>query len=331
MRKHGMFGSLGRRSLLGAAAALSATGLARAQEAFPNRIIRLVVPWPPGGPIDLAARPIAARMSELLGQTVVIENRGGANGTIGALHVAQSPPDGYTLLVASPGPVSISPLARGEASYDPLKVYTPVTQLVSSPSVLVVRRDLPAKTLGELVQLAASKPGQLTYGSAGPASINHLSAASLAARAGVSMLHVPYAGASPLLNDLLAGRIDMAFLGIGVALPLVQQGTARGLAVGNLRRAAALPATPTVGETYPGFSADNWYGILGPAGMAAPVVARLHQAAVAAVKTPQVTRILLEGGAEPSVSDSPAAFATMFAEDLERWRQSVQAAGLRPD
>jgi tripartite-type tricarboxylate transporter receptor subunit TctC len=331
MRQHGMFGSLTRRSLLGAAAALSATGLARAQEAFPNRIIRLVVPWPPGGPIDLAARPTAARMSELLGQTVVIENRGGANGTIGALHVAQSPPDGYTLLVASPGPVSISPLARGEAGYDPLKVYTPVTQLVSSPSVLVVRRDLPAKTLRDLVQLAASKPGQLTYGSAGPASINHLSAASLAARAGVSMLHVPYAGASPLLNDLLAGRIDMAFLGIGVALPLVQQGTARGLAVGNLRRAAALPDTPTVGETYPGFSADNWYGILGPAGMAAPVVARLHEAAVAAVKTPQVTRILLEGGAEPSVSDSPTAFATMFAEDLERWRQSVQAAGLRPD
>jgi tripartite-type tricarboxylate transporter receptor subunit TctC len=331
MRKHRMFGSLGRRSLIGAAAALSATGLARTQEAFPSRVIRLVVPWPPGGPIDLAARPIAARMSELLGQTVVIENRGGANGTIGALHVAQSPPDGYTLLVASPGPVSISPLARGEAGYDPLKVYTPVTQLVSSPSVLVVRRDLPAKSLQELVKLAASRPGQLTYGSAGPASINHLSAASLAARAGVTMLHVPYAGASPLLNDLLAGRIDMAFLGIGVALPLVQQGTAHGLAVGNLRRAAALPDIPTVGEAYPGFSADNWYGILGPIGIPAPVVARLYQAAVAAVKTPQVTRVLLEGGAEPSVSESPAAFAAMFAEDLVRWRQSVQAAGLRPD
>lgn len=326
-----MLMSFTRRSLLAAVAAPLAASIVRAQEVFPSRVIRLVVPWPPGGPIDLAARPIAARMSELLGQTVVIENRGGANGTIGAGHVAQSPPDGYTLLVASPGPVSINPLARGEPGYDPLKIYTPITQLVSSPSVLVVRRDLPARNLRELIEFAAAHPGQLTYGSAGPASINHLSGASLAARAGVSMLHVPYAGASPLLNDLLSGRIDMAFLGIGVALPLVQQGTARGLAVGNLRRAAALPDLPTVGETYPGFSADNWYGILGPARMAAPVVARLYDAATAAVRTTQVSRILVEGGAEPMISESPAAFAAMFAEDLQRWRQSVQAAGLRPD
>jgi tripartite-type tricarboxylate transporter receptor subunit TctC len=331
MRKGSMFVGFTRRSLLGAAAAMSATGLARAQETFPTRPIRLVVPWPPGGPIDLAARPIASRMSELLGKPVVVDNRGGANGTIGSTHVAQATPDGYTLLVASPGPVSIHPLARGDAGYDLLKIYTPVTQLVSSPSVLVVRRDLPAQNLKELAELAAAQPGQISYGSAGPASINHLSAASLAARAGISMLHVPYAGASPLLNDLLSGRIDMAFLGIGVALPLIRQGTARGLAVGNLRRAEALPELPTVGESYPGFSADNWYGILGPTGMPRPVVERLHQAAVAAVNTPQVVHILTEAGAEPAPSESSAAFAAMLAEDLELWRQSVRAAGLRPE
>jgi tripartite-type tricarboxylate transporter receptor subunit TctC len=279
----------------------------------------------------MAARPIAARMSELLGQPVVVDNRAGANGTIGAAHVAQSPPDGYTLLVASPGPVSISPLARGQADYDPMRLYTPVTQLVSSPSVLVVRKDLPARNLAELVAYAKAHPGQLTYGSAGPASINHLSAATLAAKAGISMVHVPYTGASPLLNDLLAGRIDMAFLGIGVSLPLVQQSSARGIAVGNLRRAAALPEVPTVAETYPGFQADNWYGILGPAGMPPPVVGRLHAAGVATVRTPAVTRALLEAGTEPELSESSAAFAAMFREDLERWRESVRAAQLRPE
>jgi tripartite-type tricarboxylate transporter receptor subunit TctC len=145
------------------------------------------------------------------------------------------------------------------------------------------------------------------------------------------MVHVPYTGASPLLNDLLAGRIDTAFLGIGVSLPLVQQGSARGTAVGNLRRAAALPEVPTVAETYPDFQADNWYGILGPAGMPPPVVGRLHAAGVAAVRTPAVTRALLEAGTEPELSDNPAAFAAMFREDLERWRESVRAAQLRPE
>jgi tripartite-type tricarboxylate transporter receptor subunit TctC len=324
-----MAGSLTRRAAL--VAGLVTPFATRAQEAFPTRPIRLVVPWPPGGPIDMAARPIAARMSELLGQPVVVDNRAGANGTIGAAHVAQSPPDGYTLLVASPGPVSISPLARGQADYDPMQLYTPVTQLVSSPSVLVVRKDLPARNLAELVAYAKAQPGQLTYGSAGPASINHLSAATLAAKAGISMVHVPYTGASPLLNDLLTGRIDMAFLGIGVSLPLVQQSSARGIAVGNLRRAAALPEVPTVAETYPGFQADNWYGILGPAGMPPPVVGRLHAAGVATVRTPAVTRALLEAGTEPELSESSAAFAAMFREDLERWRESVRAAQLRPE
>jgi tripartite-type tricarboxylate transporter receptor subunit TctC len=312
-------------------AALLAPAVARAQEGFPTRAIRLVVPWPPGGPIDLAARPIAARMAELLGQPVVVENRGGANGTIGALHVSQAAPDGYTLLLASPGPVSISPLARGQAALEPLRIFAPVSQLVSSPSALVVRRDLPAQDVAGLVALARARPGALTYGSAGPASINHLSAATLAARGGVEMLHIPYQGAAPLLTDLLAGRIDMAFLGIGVALPLVSQGGARALAVGNLRRAAAMPEVPTVAETYPGFQADNWYGILAPLATPRPIIERLHREAVAAVRTPAVTRAMVEAGNEPAPSESPAAFAAMITEDLERWRESVRAAGLRPE
>jgi tripartite-type tricarboxylate transporter receptor subunit TctC len=318
-----------RRSLLAAGPALLA--LPAFAQAYPTRPIRLVVPWPPGGPIDLAARPIAARMSELLGQPVVVENRGGANGTIGAAHVAQAAPDGYTLLLASPGPVTILPLARNSAEPDPLRPFTPVTQLVSSPSVLVARRGLPAANLAELLAIARANPEGLSYGSAGPGSINHLSAASLAARAGVSMLHVPYAGAAPLLNDLIAGRIDLAFLGIGVAMPLVQQGNARGIAVGNLRRAAAMPDLPTVGETFPGFQADNWYAIFVPAGTPQPIVDRLHQAAVEAVRTPQVARVLADGGTEPSPSESPAAFQAALREDTERWRASVRAAGLRPE
>jgi tripartite-type tricarboxylate transporter receptor subunit TctC len=318
-----------RRALL--AAALLAPAIARAQDAFPTRPIRLVVPWPPGGPIDLASRPIATRMAELLGQPVVIENRGGANGTIGALHVSQAAPDGYTLLIASPGPVSISPLARGQVAMEPLKIFAPVSQLVSSPSALVVRKDLPARNLAELIALARAQPGALTYASAGPASINHLSGATLAARGGVDLLHVPYQGAAPALTDLIAGRIDMAFFGIGVALPLVQRGDARALAVGNLRRATALPDVPTVAETYPGFQADNWYGILAPLNTPRPVVDRLHQAAVAAMRTPSVARMMAEAGNEVAPSESPDAFTAMMAEDLERWRESVRAARLRPE
>jgi len=318
-----------RAALLGAASALAAPAVrAQGDSPYPVRPVRLVVPWPPGGPIDMAARPVAARMAQLLGQPVVVDNRGGANGTIGAAHVAQAAPDGYTLLLASPGPVIIFPLARGKAEQDPLRPFVPVTQLVSSPSVLVVRRDLPAANLAELLALARANPSQLTYGSAGPASINHLSAATLAARAGVTMLHVPYPGAAPLLNDMLAGRIDMAFLGIGLVMPMIRQGAVRGVAVGNRRRAAALPDLPTVGETFPGFQADNWYGILAPAGTPRPVVDRLHHAAVAAVRTPQVARLLVEGGTEPAPSESPAAFEEMLREDAERWRQSVRAAGL---
>ena len=324
-----MRASTTRRALL--AATIFAPAIARAQDAFPNRAIRLVVPWPPGGPIDLAARPVAIRMAELLGQPVVIENRGGANGTIGALHVSQAAPDGYTLLIASPVPVSISPLARGQAAMEPLKIFTPVSQLVSSPSALVVRKDLPARDLAELIALAKARPGALSYASAGPASINHLSGATLAARGGVDLLHVPYQGAAPALTDLIAGRIDMAFFGIGVALPLVQRGDARALAVGNLRRATALPDVPTVAETYPGFQADNWYGILAPLNTPRPVVEKLHQAAVASMRTPTVMRMMADAGNEVSPSESPDAFAAMIAEDLERWRASVRAARLQPD
>jgi tripartite-type tricarboxylate transporter receptor subunit TctC len=318
-----------RRGVLSGGVAMLAAPSLHAQSAYPSRPVRLVVPWPPGGPIDLAARPVAARMGELLGQPVVVDNRGGANGTIGSAHVAQSPPDGYTLLLASPGPVTIFPLARNNADPDPLRPFAPVAQLVSSPSVLVVRRELPAQNLAELVALAKAQPDRLTYGSAGAGSINHLSAASLSARAGITMVHVPYQGAAPLLNDLIAGRIDMAFLGIGVAMPLIGQGTARGLAVGNLRRASALPDLPTVGETFPGFQADNWYAIFAPAGTPAAVVERLHRDAAEAVRTPQVERLLREGGTEPAPSESTATFLSMLHEDTERWRQSVRAAQFR--
>jgi tripartite-type tricarboxylate transporter receptor subunit TctC len=325
--------SLNRRALLLASGALLAPATSRAQGGadYPNRPIRLVVPWPPGGPIDLAARPIAQRMQELLGQPVVVENRAGANGTIGAAHVAQATPDGYTLLVASPGTVSIHPLARGPAGYDPMKLYAPVTQLVSSPSVLVVRQGLPVHSLAELVAYAKGNPGKLTYGSAGPASINHLSAATLAARAGIDILHVPYQGATPMLNDLIAGRIDMGFLGIGVALPLIRNEQARAITVGNARRASALPDVPTVAETYPGFQADNWYAILAPAGTPQPILDKVHRAAVRAVETPSIERILRDAGTEPAPSGSPAACARMFLEDLERWREAVHAAGLKPE
>jgi tripartite-type tricarboxylate transporter receptor subunit TctC len=323
-----------RRTLAASVAAALVIRPVRAQPAdsWPTRPIRLIVPWPPGGPVDTAARPVATRLSEALGQPVVVESRAGANGTIGAGVVAAAPPDGYTLLVASPGPVLINPIARGgRGAEEILAAFAPVGQIVSSPSVLVVRPDLPVRALPELIAHARPRPGELTYGSAGPASINHLTGALLAQRAGVSLLHVPYQGATPLMNDLLAGRIDMAFIGVAAALPHVRSGAIRALAVGNPRRARALPEVPTVADTLPGFQADNWYAILAPAQMPRAVAARLHRALAAVLAEPQLAHVLTDAGYEPAPSESPEALAAMMREDLGRWAEAVRAAGLRPD
>lgn len=321
---------ISRRVALLGLGILAAPRLASAQARWPDRPIRMVVPWPPGGPVDLSARPIAQQLTELLRQPVVVENRAGAGGTIGASYVSNAAPDGYTLLFVTPGSISIYQLAAGQKDYDPTKAYAPITQVLSSPSVLVVRHGL-ANDLAGLIAAAKAKPGTLTYGSAGAASINHLSAAVFAARAGLSMLHVPYQGAAPLLNDLLAGRIDMAFLGIGVSLPLIRDGKVTPIVVGNLKRATALPDVPALAETYPGFQSDNWSGVLGPPGMSVDLIQLLHDRIVQAVDSGLVQRVLKDAGTEPTTSASPEAFREFLREDFARWGEAVRAAGLRPE
>ncbi|HEY8612647.1 MAG TPA: tripartite tricarboxylate transporter substrate-binding protein, partial [Roseomonas sp.] len=259
-----------RRSMLGAGAALAITPGARAQAGWPTRPVRLINPWTPGGPADTVARPLANRLSEGLGQPVVIENRPGANGTIGANVVARSEPDGYTLFFSHVGPIAISPKFASNIPYDPQRDFAPITQLVSGPIVLVVRPDIPAKTVPELLALARANPSQYSYGSVGPGSTTHLAGEMLALMGHVQLLHVPYQGAAPVVTDLLGKRLHFAFLNFSGALAQIQAGGLRAIAVSTARRSTALPDLPTVAETLPGFEVNSWYGLMAPANTPRP-------------------------------------------------------------
>jgi tripartite-type tricarboxylate transporter receptor subunit TctC len=287
-----------------------------------------VVPWPPGGPADTAARPLAQKMSIALGQPVVVENRAGANGEIGTNYVAKAPPDGNTLLLANVGPMSISPHIQAQLPYDPMRDLTPISQLIALPDVLLVRQGLPANSLPELMALAKSKPGELTYGSVGIGGINHLETEMLCQLAGAQMLHVPYAGAPPILTELLAGRIDMSFISSSGARPHLQDGKLRALAVATPTRSRIFPDLPAVAETYPGFSSIAWHGLVGPRDMPRPVVERLYKESVAALRSDEMTRFMIEQGIE-SIGSSPDEFATTLQQEKTRWGKAAEAAGIR--
>jgi tripartite-type tricarboxylate transporter receptor subunit TctC len=234
---------------------------------YPNRLIRVVVPWPPGGAIDAVARIVTLKLPERLGQQVIVDNRAGANGFIGTTAVAKSAPDGYTLLFADVGTISISPAMRADTPYNSLKDFAPITQVVSSPFALVVHPGVPAKTLQELVAYVKARPGKLTYGSFGHGSISHLAAAMLlSVEPGLDILHVPFKGAAPAITELIAGRIDVLFITVSSAVPQIEGGKMRGLAVTTLKRSNLLPNLPAINEVYPGYEVNSWYGMLAPAG-----------------------------------------------------------------
>ena len=314
-----------RRAALAAAAVLAATG-ARAQ-AWPSRPIRLINPWTPGGPADTVARPLATKLSEALGQAVVIENRPGANGTIGAHTVARAAPDGYTLFFSHVGPVALSP-RFSNVPYDPQKDLAPITQLVSGPIVLLVRPDIPASSVAELLALARARPGEYSYGSVGPGSTTHLAGEMLALMGQVQLLHVPYQGAAPVVTDLLGGRLHFAFLNFSGALAQVQAGALRAIAVSTERRVSALPDLPTVAETLPGFEVNSWYGLMAPAGTSRPIIDRLYQEATAAFRAPDIAAAMAGQGFD-TVLSTPEQYADKIANDLARWGELARATGIR--
>ena len=312
-----------------AAALLSAafvSGAALAQ--YPNKPIKMVVPYPPGGPTDVQARVIAQKLGDQLGQSVVIENRGGAGGMLGSKVVAQSAPDGYTLLMGASGPQALGPLMAKEPPYDPVKDFTPLSLVSYSPLMLVLNPKVQAKNVQELIALAKQKPGGMNYGSFGNGTMAHLAGELFNSMAGVKVTHVPYKGSAPAMVALLGGEIDFMFDTVITALPHVKAGKLNALAVTKGTRSSAAPDMPTVAEAaLPGFEAVSWIGLMGPAGLPKDVVDRISGEMVKVLADPAVRARLEAAGAEPVGSDA-ATFAAHMKGELARWEPVVKAAGL---
>jgi tripartite-type tricarboxylate transporter receptor subunit TctC len=316
-----MITTLTRRLALGLAC-IALSGVALAQP-FPSKPIRVLNGWTPGGPGDALTRPIMARMSERLGQPVIVENRAGASGMIAAQAVAKAPPDGYTLLTGNLGPVAISPVQEANAPYDSARDFDAITQLVSSPLVLLVRPGLPVQDVRELVAYAKANPGKLNYGHLGPMSSPHLAAEMLMSDAGITMQAVPYKGAAPLVTDLGGGQIDVGFINIGGAMPHIESGRVRALAVTTVRRSGALPNVPALTEIFPGYEVNSWYGMLAPAGTPKDVIDRLHREFVAVLQHPEIVQLLKTNGFEAE-GTRPDQFRDKVREDLARWGAVVR-------
>jgi tripartite-type tricarboxylate transporter receptor subunit TctC len=313
-----------RTFLLGSAALLTVAPTAGAQT-YPNRPIRIVVPFVAGGALDTVARLIGGKLSEIVGQTVVIENRPGAGGNVGADAVAKSPPDGYTILLSTNG-VAISPSLYRKLPYDPVNDLIPVTQLNASGLVLVSKLDLPVRNVQELIALAKSKPGQLNYGSTGVGNPLSLTMEMLKHAAGLSIQAVPYKGDAPLFTAMIAGEVDVAVVPMATARPHVEGGRVRALAVTSARRSFALPNVPTVAESgFPGFDSASWHGLFVAGKTPREIVAQIQQETAKVLKAPEIVARLRQFGAEP-VGSTPDAFAAVFKADLAKFARIIEQA-----
>jgi len=298
---------------------------------YPSHAVKVVVPFPAGGSNDIIARILAQRLTERTGQPFLVENRGGAGGNIGADAVAASDPDGYTLLLTAPPPLTTNVALYKNLKYDPAKAFSPVSLIASVPIVLAVHPSLAVRNLSELVALARAKPGTLNFGSSGNGSTNHLAGELLKSMAGIDIVHVPYKGAAPAMNDLIAGHIPMMFDNIPAVLPQVQGKFINAIAVAGRTRASALPDVPTVAESgVPGFEAAAWFGLVAPANTPAPVLAKLEGEVEAVLKMPDVQKRFTELGAEPGTL-SGEAFGKFLAEETTKWTRIIRESGAKVD
>jgi tripartite-type tricarboxylate transporter receptor subunit TctC len=311
--------------------ALHGIGVAHAQsQAYPDRPIKVVVPFPAGGPTDGTARIISDRLGAVLGQTIVVENRGGgAGGSIGAKFVATSDPDGYTVLLTPGGSLTTGPAVHTNIGYDPVKSFVPVAQVIDTPQVVVVHQDVPVKTMAELVTYAKANPGKLTWGSQGFGTAPHLLAELFKLDAGVNILHVPYRGTAPMLAAIVAGEVQMAADPMPTVLPHIQSGKLRALAVTNARRSPKLPDVPTVIEAgFPKLEATFWLGVVAPAGTPPAIVNKLNAAFRESLAPPETRARLDALGAEIKIG-TPAEFGKMLADELAKWTAVAKAANIR--
>jgi tripartite-type tricarboxylate transporter receptor subunit TctC len=319
-----------RRSILAACCAVLFGGAAMAKP-YPSHPVKIVVPYPAGGSNDIIARILAQKLTERNGQPFLVENRGGASGNIGAEAVASSDPDGYTLLLTAPPPLTTNTALYKNLKFDPSRAFAPVSLVASVPIVLVVHPSVAARTVKELVALAKAKPGTLDFGSSGNGSTNHLAGELLKSMTGIDIVHVPYKGAAPAMNDLIGGHIPMMFDNMPAVLPQVQSHVINAIAVAGANRASAMPDVPTVAESgVSGFEASSWFGLVAPAKTPAPVLATLEGEVEAILKMPEVQKRLTELGAEPGTISGDA-FGQYLADETVKWAKIIRASGVTMD
>lgn len=311
-----------------AAAALATAGHAAAQS-FPGKTIRMIVPSTPGGSVDTLARIVAQKMTDSLGQQVVVENRAGSGGVVGTELVAKAAPDGYTLLMAY-GSHVVNPTLYRKLPYDTVKDFAPITQVAVQPLMVNIHPSLPVKSVKELIALARKRPGELNYGSAGSGSGGHLATEILAMMAGIKMVHVPYKGSAPAMFDVVAGNTQLMIATLITSLPHVRSGRLRGIGVSSAKRSPVVPDIPAVAETVPGYEVEVSYFLLAPAATPKEIITRLNAEAVRGLKQPDVIERLARDGAEP-VANSPGATGRYIADEIGKWGKAVKASGARAD
>jgi len=312
-------------------AALALSAAAAHAEVYPARPIRMIVAYPPGGGTDIVGRMIAQKLGETLGQSVIVENRGGASGNIGTELTARAAPDGYTVLVGNVAPNAINVSLFKNLPFDPVADFAPVSLVASTPNVLVVNPSTPARTVKEVVALAKARPGTLNFASAGVGSSSHLAGELFRILAGADIVHVPYKGAGPAMIDVLSGRIQLYFATMPAAMPHVKSGKLAPIAVTSAKRSQALPELPTVAESgVPGYEASTWYGVLAPAHTPSAVIARLHAEIVRILAEPELRARLADQGFEP-VGNSPEEFGAYIKSEIAKWGKVIRDAGIRPE
>jgi tripartite-type tricarboxylate transporter receptor subunit TctC len=318
-----------RIALAMSAALLSAGAYAAAEANYPTRPIRFIMPYPPGGTIDMSGRLIAQQLGEALGQQVVVDNRTGAGGTVGTELAAKSPGDGYTIVMSGTGTLAISPGLGRPLGYDPLKDFAPITLLATTPYVLVAHPSVAAKNVKELIALAKSQPGKINYASGGSGSAPHLIGEMFRSRAGIDVVHIPYKGSTPAKIDLVAGRVQMFFTGIPPVASEIKSGGLRALGVTTAKRTNTLPDVPTIAESgVKGFDVAPWFGVLAPAQTPAAIVTKLNTEIVKVLRAPQLRERLAREGVDV-VGNSPKEFSSFIRSEMPQWAKAVKESGAK--
>ncbi len=316
------------QTLIAVASLTAATAFA---QAYPTKTIRMVVPFPPGGGNDIIARLVAEKLTTRLGQTVIIDNKAGANGIVGLTAVMQAAPDGYTLGIAAAGPMAVNPSLYDKLPYHPVKDFMPITNMVIYPLLLVTHPSVPAKTMTELLALARAKPGTLFFASPGSGNSGHLAGELLNSLAKVNTVHVPYKGQGPATADLLAGQVQMLYSSIPSVLPMVKEGRLNALAIGSAKRLASLSNVPTIAESgVPGYEAYSWIGIVAPLKTPQDIITKLNREIVAILQQKDVEDDLLRQGAVP-VGDTPEHFGQYIKDEMAKWGAVVKSANIKAD